>query len=168
MIHLRRIAPSDAPTLAEWWASSRIDSILVDTGRPDRPQVLLVAEEAGLLVGFADAFDIRMDAGSCEVGVGALPHAPPGTGMRIFAMVLSELFGVGFRRLQVRVRESNRKVLRMLKRSPFVLEGVLRQAVPKEGGGYEDVHLYSLLAQEFAEVRRRYPRLFTLFGGGNR
>jgi putative acetyltransferase len=160
-IHLRAIAPADAPALAELhrnesviWGTLQLPTISVDAWRrrlvagENTRSLLLLAEvggrpaAAGGIHGFANP-RLRHRV---HLGMGVAPEFQGmGVGRRLLDGLLDEArSGFGASRIELEVYPDNERAVRLYERAGFEVEGVRRAAVFRDGT-HVDTQVMSLV-----------------------
>lgn len=118
----------------------------------DASRSLLIVEEAGAALGFAQFSSVEPD-GVCEWGFYAVPGAARGSGSKLGRSALDHAFGpLKVRKVCGYALGFNEASIRLHERLGFQREGVLREHVLVDGQ-YYDVVLFGLLRDEwFSQV----------------
>ena len=108
-----------------------------------RPQDVLVAEEAGTLLGYARlARHIAVDSNAHVLHLNAIVVAPSARGRRVGSLLLDEAIAEarhrGARKLGLRVLSTNELALGLYRRHGFVEEGRLRDEFRRPDGSFVD------------------------------
>ena len=107
------------------------------------------------IVGTIYLLNIDQVTRSCEFGImiGELSHRGKGIGMRATSMIIDHAFlDLNLNRIQLRVKPSNASAVALYKKCGFQQEGILREAIYKDGY-YEDLIMMSLLKKDYMTVK---------------
>ncbi len=132
----------EAPPLDE------IAAFVLDNIRKGHPQFVALVE--GCVVGWCDVLPIARptQAHSGILGVGiSSEHRGRGIGTALIQAALANAKAAGFTRVELTVRENNKRAIALYERLGFAHEGVKRNAV-RVDGKYENLLCMALLLGE--------------------
>jgi RimJ/RimL family protein N-acetyltransferase len=115
----------------------------------DKGFLALAVEVDGEVVGHIQARAPRFGfpPGVCELGITLFPEARgQGYGTEAVRLFTAHLFSEGWVRVQAATSVTNNGMRRVLERSGYGFEGVLRKFAPGDVTGREDYVLYAALA----------------------
>jgi diamine N-acetyltransferase len=151
------------PNVIQWLASPfRFVNIETDESwfegyqrnRHCQVRVVIVSRHTGEPVGMANLLRIDWVAKSAEFGVQIGAAAEWGRGLGTWvvrAMVQHAFDNLNLHRVYLTVLPNNRRALRIYEKVGFQREGILRQALFKDGQ-YQDLVMMSVLREEFPPV----------------
>lgn len=115
-----------------------------------------ITDEADRILGLVSLVGINQiqQLASFHLMIGNKEHQNKGMGSFAVQEILKHAFmNLNLHRVELGVLEDNARARHLYEKSGFVLEGIKRQAVYKNGT-FCDVCLYAILRQEFCEMTR--------------
>jgi RimJ/RimL family protein N-acetyltransferase len=121
--------------------------------REDLP-VAIVERATGRIVGGSGLHRIKWQIRSFEIGYWVTVDCEGRGYVSETVTLLTRLCfdGLDANRVEIRMDVRNARSERVAQRLGFVREGTLRRALPSPGGKPADVHVYALLAEEYAAL----------------
>ncbi|MEJ3405926.1 GNAT family protein [Rathayibacter sp. YIM 133350] len=109
----------------------------------------------GLLVGTSSIADIELANEAAHIGWTAYDPRVWGTAVNPEAklLLLGRLFDSGFGRVKIQADAANARSRAAITKLGATFEGVMRRAQPRADGSWRDTAVYSVLADEWPEVR---------------
>lgn len=125
----------------------------------DATQMYWVVYENDRPIGLASIININRRFKSCESGVYLAEKHELNTVMQNTALFLHVAFNIlDLNRIESRIMSNNKKVVRYHELQGWVTEGVLRQAILKNGEFY-DLYIQSIIKDDWESGRVRIPKL---------
>jgi len=156
------LMPVDGSTAAgfahwlEWTLATNGNADLRD------PRATLVARRLsdGRAIGSTSFHSIYPEHRRVEIGMTWYARSEWGSGANVEAklLMLERAFALGFRRVEFKTDASNTRSRRALEALPAQLEGVMRNHMLVRGGEQRDSAYYSVIDEDWAEVRANLER----------
>lgn len=128
--------------------------------RKNQESFFVVAADSGELVGVVNVNEIvRYSLKSARLGYYAFtPHVGKGLMREGLELVIARAFrALGLHRLEANVQPANRRSIALVRGLGFKREGLARRYL-KIGGRWQDHERWSILKEEWREIRRRERR----------
>lgn len=158
-----RLADGTDDALLQRWVESPALALAQVHGRDlSRPRLVFLIEQGDGVgpVGAVELFNVDGVNRRAEIGVYLADGGQRGRGTGLLAArrVLETALAIGLARLEARIMACNNGVLELAERAGFRREGLLRQAVWRDGKP-QDVVLLAMLPSDFLQRFGRLPRL---------
>lgn len=124
-------------------------------------------EHDGLLVGTSTIGDVEPANEAAHIGWTAYDPRVWGTAVNPEAklLLLGRLFDGGYGRVKIQADAINERSRAAIARMGAQFEGILRRRVRRADGSWRDTAVYSVIVDEWADVRAGLERRLDAFGG---
>ncbi len=133
-----------------------VDERWFDTYMANRDRTIrcsIVVKETEMVIGLISLTDINYinQSASLHVMVGNIDNQGKGAGIFSVIKMLSHAFNnMNLQRIELTVLEDNERAIHLYEKVGFVREGIMRNAVFKNGS-YKNMYIYSILKNEFCQ-----------------